>query len=145
MSFPRRTHAATIAAAAVIAAAVTGCSQSTYDERMSFLRKVANRGVDTYKLLYSQESRIDKARCERAFEGNGVSADAPADMATGSRTPAWQAQIKEFFVDSCVSGKPKPVPGDLPDPSASPQASTTASPVSSPMRPAATATSTTKQ
>ncbi|MEV4574871.1 hypothetical protein AB0K16_16595 [Nonomuraea jabiensis] len=83
MSFPRRKSAATIAAAAVITVAVAGCSSSTYDERMSFLRKVANRGVDIYKLLYSQESRIDKARCERAFEGNGVSADAPADMATG--------------------------------------------------------------
>ncbi|MEV0590656.1 hypothetical protein [Nonomuraea cavernae] len=87
---------------------------------MAFLRKSANRGVDTYKLLYSQEAKIDKARCERAFNGSGASSDMPPDMQTGGSTPQWQAQVKEFFVDSCISGKPKPVPGDLPDPSTSP-------------------------
>ncbi|MEU5869597.1 hypothetical protein ABZ815_51130 [Nonomuraea sp. NPDC047529] len=127
MSLPRRTCAATTAAV-ITAIATIGCSPaSTYDQRMTYLRKVAGRGVDTYKLLYSQEAQIDKGRCERAFVGNGVINDAPDDVTGGGETPEWRAQVKEFFVDSCISGKPKPVPGDLPDPAAS-QPSTTPSP-----------------
>ncbi|MEU4576146.1 hypothetical protein [Nonomuraea sp. NPDC023979] len=90
------------------------------DERMSYLRKSAGRGVDTYKLLYSQEAKIDKARCERAFDGSGASKDMPPDTDTGHLTAQWRAQVKEFFVDSCLSGKPKPVPGELPNPSTAP-------------------------
>ncbi|MET7329515.1 hypothetical protein [Nonomuraea sp. NPDC005650] len=91
MSFPRRKSAATTAAAAVIA--VAGCG-STYDERMSYLHKVASRGVDTYKLLYSQEAHIDKARCERAFEGNSAGSDVPGDYEDGSTAVGWRAQVK---------------------------------------------------
>ncbi|YCK40220.1 hypothetical protein ACNF49_41000 [Actinomadura sp. ATCC 39365] len=94
---------------------------------MTYLRKVAGRGVDTYKLLYSQEAQIDKARCERAFVGNGVIDDIPDDVAGGGETAEWRGQVKEFFVDSCISGKPKHVPGDLPDLTAT-QPSTTPSP-----------------
>jgi hypothetical protein len=119
-----------MALALAFAFAATGCSAS-YDERMAYLRKAAARGVDTYKLLYSQEApRIDKARCERAYVGNGVADEAPwVDASDGAA--AWRAQVKEFFVDSCVSGKPKPVPADLPHPEDSQQSSTTPSPAAS--------------
>lgn len=122
---PRRIALAAAAAVAVVTVAA-GCSDSTYEERLTFLHKVAERGVDTYKLLYSQEAKIDKERCERAFNGSGADGDAPSDMATGGRTPQWQGQIKEFFVDSCVSGKPKPLPGQSPaaSPAASPSGDT---------------------
>ncbi|WP_433357916.1 hypothetical protein ACQP25_45290 (plasmid) [Microtetraspora malaysiensis] len=121
----------TIAAAAAALTVIAGCSSSTYEERLAFLRKVANRGVDTYKLLYSQEARIDKARCERAFDGSGAADDAPPDS-SGGRTPEWRGQVKEFFVDSCLSGKPKPVPGDLPYPASTPAISDSPSATPSP-------------
>ncbi|MFC7593629.1 hypothetical protein ACFQYP_65390 [Nonomuraea antimicrobica] len=121
--------------------AATGCTAS-YDTRMTYLRTTAQRGVDTHKLLYSQEARIDKARCERAYDGSGVVDEAP-HVETIDGREAWHAQVKEFFVDSCLSGKPKPVPADLPHPGDSPQASTTAAPTSSPTKSAATATPTT--
>lgn len=107
----------------VIALAVpltAACATSTYDERMAYLKKIAVRGVDTYKLLYSQDARIDKARCKRAFEGGGVGDDMPPDTTSGGMSEVWTAQVEEFFVDSCVSGKPKPVPGETPYPSSSP-------------------------
>lgn len=112
-------------------AVLTGCSTSTYEERMAYLRKVANRGVDTYKLLYSQEAHIDKARCARAFEGSGADNDMPRDDAASGVSLEWRAQAEEFFVDSCVSGKPKPVPGDLPYPSASPPTTLSVTPSAS--------------
>ncbi|MGV9600715.1 hypothetical protein ACWDR1_29035 [Streptosporangium sandarakinum] len=101
---------------------------------MAFLHKVANRGVDTYKLLYSQDARIDKARCERAFEGSGADGDMPSDVAGGTSTPEWRGQVKEFFVDSCISGKPKPLPKDLPYPTTSPSPTTSSTPTPSPSR-----------
>ncbi len=98
-------------------AALAGCTEiASYDQRMDYLRKVAQRGADTHALIASQEATIDKPRCERAFEGIN-SSDEPTVLAR--EREAWGNQVREFFVDSCVSGKPKPVPGD-PIPAAPP-------------------------
>ncbi|MFF0874496.1 hypothetical protein [Micromonospora aurantiaca (nom. illeg.)] len=103
-----------VAAAALalsLVAALTACTKSaSYDERMEYLRKVAQRGADTHDLLKSQEAAIDKERCERAYAGlNG--SDAP-HVESYDDPDSFLKQIKEFFVDSCISGKPKAVPGD---------------------------------
>ena len=114
-------------AAAVLTLTLAGCAAS-YDERMQYLRKVAQRGADTHKLMVEQEAPIiDKKRCETAYEGvQGPHGDAPYDLHMASYSGPWLDQIKEFWVDSCVSGKPKPVPGDpVPPPSASSSATTT--------------------
>ena len=96
--------------------ATAGCTDyAEYDERMEYLRTVAQRGADTHALIASQEGVIDKARCERAFGGldDREQPMVDNDVATeGNEMEAWEGQIKEFFVDSCVSGKPKPVPGN---------------------------------
>jgi len=119
-----------VLAFALSACLVAGCSTATYDEKMAFLKKTAARGVDHYRLLYSQEAHIDKARCERVFEGARLWEEAPRDLSGGGLSPGWNAQIKEYFVDSCVSGKPKPVPGEASIPSQSPSTAPSASPTS---------------
>ena len=125
MNTPRK-----LLAFATLTIALAGCA-SSYDERMAYLRKVAARGVDTYKLLYSQDAHIDKARCERAFDGSGAGNDAPTDVNASTASQEWKAQVKEFFVDSCVSGKPKPTPDQMPYPSTTPTSSASASPSTS--------------
>jgi hypothetical protein len=93
---------------------LTGCTSSTAttEERIAYLRQVARQGAETGNLLRDQEApRIDKARCTRAFEGVTRREDYPADTNSGV-SEEWEAQIREFFIDSCVSGKPKPVSGE---------------------------------
>lgn len=99
--------------AAVPLAACT--SAASFEERMDYLRQVANQGAETHDLLAAQEApRIDKERCERAFAGVVRTEDFPSDLNGGGQTKEWVAQIREFFVDSCVSGKPKPAGGREP-------------------------------
>lgn len=104
----------------------TACSSANYDERMTYLRKTANRGAETHALLVSQEAAIDKERCKSAF--NGLQDHIPTDAAGASASADWSGQVEQFFVDSCVSGKPKPVPGD-------PIATPTSTPTNSPSGP----------
>lgn len=93
--------------------AIASCTTtSTYEERMQYLRKVANQGAETHQLLKSQDATVDAERCKGAYGGLQTINDRPRDTQSGGFSPAWNAQIEQFFVDSCVSGKPKPVPGD---------------------------------
>jgi outer membrane murein-binding lipoprotein Lpp len=107
-----RTRITDVVVAAVVGATLlAGCATASYDERMTYLHKVAQRGVETHQLLVSQEApKVDQDRCRKAWGGLNTN-DAPSDVAGGGRTADWDAQIEQFFVDSCVSGKPKPVPG----------------------------------
>jgi hypothetical protein len=99
----------TVSAAALLG--LSGCSAATYDERMTYLRKVAQQGADTHQLLASQEGPvINGDRCGKAWDGLKNPGDFPSDIGGGGTTAAWQEQIRQFFVDSCVSGKPKSVP-----------------------------------
>ena len=92
---------------------LSGCTSSaaTTEERIAYLRLVAQQGADTGNLLRAQEApQIDKARCGRAFDGLTRRADYPSDLADGGVSKEWSLQIREFFVDSCVSGKAKTTP-----------------------------------
>jgi hypothetical protein len=82
---------------------------------MTYLRKVAQRGADAHQLLAAQEApKVDKKRCDDAYAGlQGSAGDVPWDDPVRGTSTDWTAQIREFWVDSCVSGKPKPVPGTL--------------------------------
>jgi hypothetical protein len=91
---------------------VSGCSPAPYEERMNYLRKVAQQGAETHQLLASQEAKIDMERCKAAYGGLKDLGNRPADLGGGSLSNEWTTQIEQFFVDSCVSGKPKPVPGE---------------------------------
>ncbi|MDG4756393.1 hypothetical protein [Micromonospora sp. WMMD710] len=120
---------AVTALALSLTASLAACVKSaSYDERMEYLRTVAQRGADTHALIKSQESTIDKERCERAYEGLNDN-DAP-NVESYDNREGFLNQIKEFFVDSCVSGKPKPVPGDpIPSESSNPTAPSSSAPV----------------
>ncbi len=102
---------------------LTACSGSpaSYTERMAYLRKTAARGVETHRLLASQGARIDGKRCKDAYVGL-ANDDIPHDYDDGVEsnvTEQWRDQVTAFFVDSCVSGLPRPVPGD-PTPTSAP-------------------------
>jgi hypothetical protein len=107
-----------------------GCSPTAnYEERMSYLRKIAQQGAETHQLLQAQEApKIDADRCSQAWEGIQRPEEFPRDTNEGATTANWRDQIKQFFVDSCVSGKPKPVPGETTPPSSPPSAPVTSGP-----------------
>lgn len=76
---------------------------------MAYLRLIANRGVETHRLLASQGTTIDAKRCEAAYYA--LKTNPPDDIAGGGDSLEWKGQVRQFFVDSCVTGLPKPVPG----------------------------------
>uniref|UniRef100_UPI003F498C8C hypothetical protein n=1 Tax=Amycolatopsis sp. CA-151526 TaxID=3239921 RepID=UPI003F498C8C len=91
--------------------AVARCSAS-YEDRMAYLRKVAGQGAQTHQLLVDQAAPVINAdRCTQAWNGLKNPSEYPSDTGV-EHSPDWENQIRQFFVDSCVSGKPKPVPGD---------------------------------
>lgn len=93
---------------------VSACASANYATRMAYLRKVANRGVETHNLLASQGAKIDAKRCTEAY--HGLRDDSHPTDESGQSSEAWLNQIQQFFVDSCVTGYPKPVPGGTPQP-----------------------------
>ncbi|MCP2200910.1 hypothetical protein [Lentzea flava] len=98
---------------------------------MSYLRKVAQQGAETHELLKSQDAKIDEERCKAAFAGLKNMGDRPDVTGVGGQTAEWNEQIQQFFVDSCVSGKPKPVPGESVGQAPSGTSSSTPSPTPS--------------
>lgn len=122
---------ALVAVAATVA--LTACSSDdglTYEKKRDYLRKVAVRGAETHALIAASEGNPDKGRCEKAHAA--LNNDAPRDIA-GVSNEQWQAQVRAFFVDSCMSGKPKElppvgVPSGSPSPSATPPPVTPANP-----------------
>jgi hypothetical protein len=124
---------------------LSGCSSSaaTTEERLAYLREVAQQGADTGNLLRAQEApKIDKERCGRAFDGLTRRADYPSDLADGGVSKEWSLQIREFFVDSCVSGKAKATSGGQ-DTSTTPTTTTAPSTTTTTEEDAPTTTTTT--
>lgn len=103
---------ATVVVASLLA--VSACASASYTTRMAYLRKMANRGVETHNLLASQGAKIDAKRCTDAY--NGLRDNSHPNDENGESSDAWLNQIQQFFVDSCVTGYPKPVPGDSSQP-----------------------------
>jgi hypothetical protein len=102
-----------LALVAVLPLSACDSSSATTEDRIAYLRQVAEQGAETGNLLRAQEApRIDKDRCTRAFNGLTRPEDYPRDTPDGV-SQEWAAQIREFFVDSCVSGKAKPTSGGL--------------------------------
>lgn len=102
----------TVALVAVLP--MVGCSPAvpSTQDRLDYLRQVAVKGAETGTLLRDQEAPdIDKARCGRAFEGLTRPEDYPSDMPGGGVSKEWAGQIREVFIDSCVSGKAQSTSG----------------------------------
>lgn len=96
-----------------VAFPLAGCtSAASYDERMEYLRKMAEQGAETHQLLVDQGApEIDKARCIRAFDALINKNEFPGDQPDGGTSEQLSDQIREIFVDSCVSGRPGPGSG----------------------------------
>lgn len=103
----------TVALVAVLPLSACESSIPTTEERLDYLRQIAQQGAETGVLLRDQEAPdINKDRCGRAFEGLTRPEDYPSDLPNGEVSKNWSAQIREVFVDSCVSGKAKAKPGE---------------------------------
>lgn len=86
--------------------AVSGCADMTYDERMEYLRHIAQRGVEVHVLIVSQGAEASVKRCQDAYGGT-LKEELPNDRGGGPVTGEWAHEVETVFVDSCVSGKPK--------------------------------------
>ena len=117
----RATTLGSAAAAAVIIGLITGCSgPASFADRMAYLKKMANEGVQTHNLIVSGGGVTTPNRCTDAY--NGLQDQNPPDDLGYDAGPsqAWLDQIQAFFVESCATGLPKAVPGV---PTGSPSAS----------------------
>lgn len=98
----------TVALVAVLPIVACSPAVPSTEDRLQYLREVARQGAETGRLLRDQEApNIDKARCGRAFDGLTRPEDYPSDQPNGGVSKEWAAQIREVFIDSCVSGKAK--------------------------------------
>lgn len=121
-------YASSVAILSLSAVALTGCgSGASYSERMAYLRKIANRGVETHNFIVSQGAKISSNRCSDAYDALQDNKP-PSDQGDGVTSSVWLAEVKQFFVDSCVSGLPKPVPGQIPASPLSPSAPASSKP-----------------
>ncbi|NEA24576.1 hypothetical protein [Actinomadura bangladeshensis] len=100
---------------------------------MAYLRKVANRGAETHNLLAAQGATTDVKRCSAAYDG--LKEDPPNDLGASGESTEWLAQVRQFFVDSCVTGLPKPVPGQTTPPQTKTTTPTPSSPTVKPSTP----------
>ena len=78
---------------------------------MAYLTKVANEGVQTHRFIIGEGGSTDQNLCTDAFNGLNDWDSAPSDEGMGERSGDWLNQIQAFFVQSCVTGLPKAVPG----------------------------------
>jgi hypothetical protein len=143
MTILRSLNRTTMARGAALSAAiglVAACSGgASYAVRMSYLETMAHEGVQTHRLLASQGAITTIKRCTGAYNGL-QDQNPPDDTGTGQPSQAWLDQIEAFFVQSCVTGLPKPAPGQPVAPhSASPTESST-TPSAPSGKPTATAT-----
>lgn len=91
-----RVRPITIGTSLVLAAMLgllTACSGASFAERMAYLGKVANQGVQTHRLIVSEGGATDEKRCTDAFNGLNNWENAPSDDGMGGRTIDWQNQI----------------------------------------------------
>jgi hypothetical protein len=116
-----------VAMLAALAGLATACSGASYAERMAYLGKMASEGLQTHRLIVSQGGTTTAKRCTDAYSAL-QDQNVPDDSGVGSPSQEWIDQIQAFFVESCVTGLPKPVPGQPASPStSSPQPSGTPS------------------
>jgi hypothetical protein len=99
-----------LAAAALLLAA---CSGASYAVRIAYLGKMSREGVQANHLLKGEEVAITRKQCVSSYFALHES---PPDDQGDWNPPsaAWLGEIRLFYVQSCVTGLPKPVPGQAP-------------------------------
>lgn len=108
----RATAFGSAAAAVAIIALITGCSgPASFADRMAYLKKIANQGVETHRFILSGGGVTNTKRCTDAYNGLQDNLTPPSDQGEGmGASDAWMNQIQAFFVESCTTGLPEAVP-----------------------------------
>ncbi|MFE5565916.1 hypothetical protein ACFQ68_13100 [Amycolatopsis japonica] len=99
-----------VVAAGAAVLLVSACSSLTWDQKVEELRKIGERGADAHYLLLTQNKQPTNDECTSNYQllGDGTPTDS-----LGSVTKEWRDLHQSYFVDSCVSGKPR-VPNTRP-------------------------------
>jgi len=100
------------AVAVAVIGLITGCSgPASFADRMAYLKKIANQGVETHRLILSEGAVTSTKRCTDAYNGLQDNLNPPSDEGYGmGASDAWMNQIQAFFVESCTTGLPQAVP-----------------------------------
>jgi len=120
----RATAFGSAAAAVAIIGFITGCSgPASFADRMAYLKKIADQGVETHRFILSGGGVTTTKRCTDAYNGLQDNLDPPSDQGGGvPASDAWMNQIEAFFVQSCTTGLPQAIPATS---TSSPSASST--------------------
>ncbi|MFG1892169.1 hypothetical protein ACGFIR_30420 [Micromonospora sp. NPDC049051] len=101
----RNVAASGIALAAMLGA--TGCGHPSYDERMQYLDKVSQQGIDYRVKLYEQKTAPSKDACAIGYELLDQSPPRDGDLASSAK---WLDRVEEAYIKSCMTGELKPKP-----------------------------------
>jgi hypothetical protein len=98
--------------AALAAGLLAACgAPASYGVRISYLRKMARQGVQANHLLKAEDVAITRNQCVSSYFAL-QDPDPRNDQGSGlPLSDAWLGEIWLFFVQSCITGLPKPVPG----------------------------------
>jgi hypothetical protein len=123
----------TVVILAITLGLLTACSDgASFADRMAYLKKMANEGVQTHQLIVSEGGTTAEKRCTDAYSGLQDN-NPPGDQPMGGSSQGWLDQVQAFFVESCVTGLPKVTPSQEAGTPSAPSAPTV-SPSSSPTR-----------
>lgn len=89
---------------AATAAMLSSACSADYDDRMSYLREVALRGLETHNLLRNQGTGVNEQSCKIAQEG--LIDDIPSDN-SGDPEPSkeWTQLVQQTFMRACTTGR----------------------------------------
>jgi hypothetical protein len=96
-----------------LTAVVSGCASAPYATRMKFLDDMSAKGIEYRTQLQTQRTPPDEAAC--AIGWRLLDADVPYDQAMAVSSNEWQAEVKEAYIKSCMTGEslPKPDPSGI--------------------------------
>jgi len=99
-----------LAAAIGVTLLAAGCAGEPYNKRMAFLDEVSKRGIEYRENLRAQKTAPSAAACEIGWKL--LDAKVPNDTGdpVAGPTREWEAQAKEGYVKSCMTGEMKPKP-----------------------------------
>jgi hypothetical protein len=115
----------------------SACSSTgaSYDQKTAYLHTDAVRGAQMHTTLLNEKEQPSQPRCVTAYQaltgtnhlavdqndsvvnGTYVPDDAPHDVSAAAGngqsevSVGYAGQIRDFYITSCVTGVPKPVPG----------------------------------
>lgn len=96
-----KSRIATVAILAILS--ISGCA-ANYEARSSYLLEMAQRGVETNKLLRGQGEEVDDQLCRSA--NRALNDDIPSDQSLGYEpSEDWKNLVEETFVNACISGE----------------------------------------